>query len=172
MAKLNLAVVGGTAHSARERNLIMALPVLERGPMAVSEHERDALARLEHLLETGGGGTPKVVGPGGEQIDLPEAVVHLLRQVVHAMAQDQAVTVIPVHKQLTTQQAADVLNVSRPYLVHLLNAGEIPYVKTGSHRRIRFDDLMAYKQRRDAERQVGLDRLSQLGQDMGLYSKS
>ncbi|MDP9367387.1 MAG: helix-turn-helix domain-containing protein [Chloroflexota bacterium] len=150
----------------------MALPVLERGPMAVSEHERDALARLEHLLETGGGGTPKVVGPGGEQIDLPEAVVHLLRQVVHAMAQDQAVTVIPVHKQLTTQQAADVLNVSRPYLVHLLNAGEIPYVKTGSHRRIRFDDLMAYKQRRDAERQVGLDRLSQLGQDMGLYSKS
>lgn len=150
----------------------MALPVLEHGPMAVPEHERDALALLDHLLETERGDSPKLIGPRGEEIELPETVVRILRAVVHAMAQDHAVAVVPVHKQLTTQQAADLLNVSRPYLVHLLDAGEIPHVKTGTHRRIRFDDLMAYKQRRDAERQVGLNRLSQLGQDMGLYSKS
>ena len=150
----------------------MTLPLREPSPVAVPEHERDVLVMLDHLLETERGDPPKLIGPRGGEIELPETVVQILRQVVHAMAQDHAVAIVPVHKQLTTQQAADLLNVSRPYLVHLLNAGEIPFVKTGTHRRIRLDDLMAYKQRRDAERQVGLDRLTQLGQDMGLYAKS
>lgn len=147
----------------------MALPVLERGPVAALEHERGMLAMLERALVAAAGHAPRLVGPNGEETELPESVFHVLRQVVDAMARDQAVTVVPVHKQLTTQRAADILNVSRPYLVRLLNAGEIPFTKTGTHRRIRFDDLMAYKRRRDAERKEHLNRLTEMGQELGAY---
>jgi excisionase family DNA binding protein len=91
--------------------------------------------------------------------------------VVHELAQGEAVTVVPVNKELTTQEAADILNVSRPYLVKLLEEGEIPFVKTGTHRRVRFIDLMAHKRRRDAERRRGLARLTQMSQEMGLYDE-
>jgi len=150
----------------------MAPQVLERGLLVASEHERSALKSLDRLLESTRDGSPKLVGPNMEEIVLPDAVLDALHQMVHALARDQAVTVVPVDKQLTTQQAADVLNVSRPYVVRLLNAGEIPYTKTGTHRRIRFDDVIAYRQRRDAQRKAGLDRLSRLGQDTGHYFKS
>ncbi len=148
----------------------MPMAVLERGTVAALEHERSTVAMLDRLFADEHDRSPRLIGPGGEEIELPETVFHVLRQVVHAMARDQAVSVVPLHKQLTTQQAADLLNVSRPYLVQLLNAGEIPFTKTGTHRRIRFDDLLAYKQRRDEDRQTGLDRLSRMGQEMGLYS--
>jgi excisionase family DNA binding protein len=124
---------------------------------------------LDRLLESEGDGTPKLIGSDGEKIELPETVVRALRQVVHAMARDRAVTVVPVDKQLTTQQAADVLNVSRPYLIQLLDEGELPYTKTGTHRRIRLDDVMAYRERRDQERMAALDYLSALGQATGKY---
>jgi excisionase family DNA binding protein len=70
---------------------------------------------------------------------------------------------------LTTQQAADFLNVSRPYFIRLLEQGAIPHTKTGSHRRVRLDDVLAYKRQRDAERRRALDDLVALSQEMGLY---
>jgi excisionase family DNA binding protein len=147
----------------------MALAAVKHGPVAAPEHERDALVALDRLLETEGDDTPKLIGSDGEKIELPETVVRALRQVVHAMARDRAVTVVPVDKQLTTQQAADVLNVSRPYLIQLLDEGELPHTKTGTHRRIRLDDVMAYRERRDRERMAALDYLSALGQATGKY---
>ncbi|HEY7832450.1 MAG TPA: helix-turn-helix domain-containing protein [Ktedonobacterales bacterium] len=76
---------------------------------------------------------------------------------------------MPLNKELTTQEAADLLNVSRPFLIKLLEQGGVPFAKTGSHRRIRFSDLMAYKHRRDADRQRALARLTQMSQEVGLY---
>lgn len=113
--------------------------------------------------------SPKLVGPRGEEIELPESLFRVLRQIVYYLAHGRAVSVVPLNKELTTQEAADILNVSRPFLVKLLEQGDIPFVKTGAHRRIRFSDLMAYKQRRDAERQRALARLTEMSQEMGLY---
>lgn len=113
-----------------------------------------------------------LLGPEGEQIALPQSVRRVLRQAVRSMAQDRAVSVVPIHKQLTTQEAADLLLVSRPYLVKLLDAGEIPSTKTGTHRRVRLDDLVSYAEQRDARRREALDLLTQESQEMGLYTIS
>ncbi|QRO03037.1 helix-turn-helix domain-containing protein [Archangium violaceum] len=122
-------------------------------------------------MESQGTQRPKLVGPGGETLELPEPVFHLLRQIVTVLAQGDAVTVVPVRKELSSQQAADLLNVSRQYLVRLLDQGAIPYTKTGEHRHIQLNDLLAYKRKRDAQRKAALNELIQMSQDFGGYSE-
>jgi excisionase family DNA binding protein len=111
------------------------------------------------------------VGQNHEEVELPPSVLRLLRQVIGHLIRGDHVTLVPLHRELTTQEAADLLNVSRPYLVRLLGEGKIPYRKVGTHRRVLFQDLMEYRQARDAERRRGLARLTQESQDLGLYSE-
>lgn len=145
---------------------------VERGPIVPIEGEQTALGEIVRILSAGAAESPLLVEPDGQRIELPESVIRVLRQAVRAMAQDRAVAVVPIHKQLTTQEAADLLLVSRPYLVKLLDEGEIPSTKTGTHRRVRLEDLLAYAKVRDARRREALDLLTQESQDMGLYSTS
>ncbi len=84
------------------------------------------------------------------------------------LAKGRGVSLIPMEAELTTNEAARLLKVSRPYLIRLLEKGEIPFRKVGSHRRIRFRDLMAYKQRTDQQRLDALEELSALDQEYGL----
>ena len=141
----------------------------ERGPIAADESERQA---LEHILTAfehrGDSRDLKLLDAEGDEIVLPAPVLQAFRQMIQYLAQGKAITVVPINKELTTQEAADILNVSRPYLVKLLEDGTIPFTRTGTHRRVRLDDLLDYKRRRDAERRVGLAQLTQMSQELGL----
>lgn len=105
----------------------------------------------------------------GHDLILPRQALSLLRDMLTEMAQGNAVTVVPTHAELTTQEAANLLNVSRPHLVKLLETQVIPFTKTGTHRRIRYQSLMEYKQKRDEESRSALDELANIAQehDMG-----
>lgn len=132
------------------------------------KQEADSIRQLEHILSLQGS-QAQLVSADGKAITIPESVYQVLRQVVHAMALGQAISIAPQEQEMTTQQAADILNVSRPYLIKLLEQGEIPCIKVGTHRRIRHQDLISYKQQRDTKRSNLLDELIQESQDMGFY---
>jgi excisionase family DNA binding protein len=102
---------------------------------------------------------------------LPVAAVRLLQDLLREMAQGHAISLVPLHAELTTQQAADALNVSRPFLVKLLETDQLPHRKVGTHRRIRFDDLMRYKQTIDAQRLETLRKLTEESEELGLYDE-
>lgn len=143
----------------------------ERGPVVAATHEHAALDAVRTSLEQAAcrDHPPTLIGPTGDRIELPESVLRVLRQAVRALASDQAVSVVPIEKRLTTQHAANLLNVSRPYLIRLLDEGQIPYTMNGTHRRLLLDDVLRYKKERDERRHEALRELNQISQEMGLY---
>lgn len=113
---------------------------------------------------------PASITVGGSSVPLPPELRHVLSDVVRAMRRGQAVTFAPLSQQLTTQQAADLIGVSRPTLIKLLDAGRIPYETPGRHRRLRLSDVLAFQELRRAEQREALRELAQDAQDLGLYS--
>lgn len=146
--------------------------------MAATTTERTVLPpdqpdRLWELLGAlgpqGAAGHPALVAADGTRIDLPDELFDVLRDVVAALAQGLAITVAPKQTVLTTSEAAAVLGVSRPTLVRLLEAGEIPFEQPGRHRRVRLGDLLAYQQRARRARAAGLDEMVRDAEDARLY---
>lgn len=113
-----------------------------------------------------------VIGPNGEEIVLPEKVFEVLREIVRLMAQGRAVTIAPVHQRLTTQEAADLLGISRPTLVRLLEAGEMAFEQPGRHRRVRLVDVLEYRDRRSVQRRAALDSMVEIADESGMYERT
>lgn len=141
---------------------------MEHETIAADAREERVLREIESLLMSSQGQAHRLVGPNGESVELPDSVLDLLQQIVRELRQGHAVSLVSLDRELTTQQAADLLNVSRPYLIRLLEEGRIPYIKTGTHRRVSLPALMEYKAQRDEERRRGLALLTQMSQEMGL----
>jgi excisionase family DNA binding protein len=138
-------------------------------PIALPDSEGTQIRELNRMLQ---GGTPVLVSTDGGKVELPDAVFRLLKDIVRNMQLGRAIVLIPENQQLTTQRAADLLGVSRPHLIKLLEAGELPYHKAGSHRRIYLRDFVAYQKRRDAERKSALDRIAKEAYEAGLYDRT
>ena len=99
-------------------------------------------------------------------VRVPVSALRLLVDLLTEIGEGNAVSIIPIHAELTTQDAADVLNVSRPFLVQLLERGELPFHKIGTHRRVRYHDVITYKERIDVERNKVLDALAEQAQEL------
>jgi excisionase family DNA binding protein len=132
---------------------------------------RESLPGIDQLLEAGPADRRLRIQSDDQdspQIPLPLAAVRLLKDILAEMAQGHAVTLLPVQAELTTQQAADLLNVSRPYLIGLLEARQIPFRLVGQHRRVRLDDLLAYQRKDDESRRRIADALTADAQELGM----
>jgi excisionase family DNA binding protein len=103
-----------------------------------------------------------------EPIEVPISALRMLVDILANMAEGRGVTIMPKDAELTTQMAADVLNVSRPYLVSLIEQGQIAFHKTGTHRRLKVSDVLKYKQQRDAKSRAALDELAAQAQELDM----
>jgi len=140
-------------------------------PLEQREEVRALFRLLDHASHPRQRGTSRctLVGPEGESTSVPDSVLCILERVAELLAQGDAVTVVPVATELTTQQAADLLNVSRQYLIRLIDEEQIPHSKTGTHRRLQIQDVLTFKKVRDAKRKEQLDELTRLSEEYGGY---
>lgn len=140
------------------------------GPVAPSEHDsrlaRESSRRLSPYMRQDL--RVRITDDDGAELELPAAAVGLLVHLLTEMAEGNAVTLMPIHAELTTQQAADLLGVSRPFLVKLLDDKKLPYRKVGTHRRVLFSHLMGYKEQMDAQRHEILDELTKQAQELDM----
>jgi excisionase family DNA binding protein len=145
-----------TIHQPRD-NVVQAAPE-EKQALEQLRDQIDEIFRRHRMA--------RLVDPDGETTEIPESVFHALKLVVQSMAQGQTITLLPHGKELTSQEAADLLRVSRPHLIKLLDQGAIPHHKVGTHRRIRIEDLLAYGEQRDSTRREQLDELTRLSEEL------
>lgn len=142
-------------------------PTNDTEPVLPPAEEAGLLALVRDVLDKPLAAT--LLGAGGEAVELPRSVHEVLVRVVRELTRGNAVTVLPVHAELTTQEVADLLTVSRPYLIGLIDQGVLPCTRTaGNHRRLRLTDVLAYKRARDAERRAALDEMSAEAERLGL----
>ena len=152
----------------------MASSNLKLEPVVASDRELATLLALEDLLQVTTNGSPepklRVVSATGQEVELPESILRLLQQLVSQLAKGKGATIWSFHQPLRIGEAARLLEISRHRLVELLAEEEIPHTGDGWECQIRFDDLMAYKQKRDRLQKEGLAEIVTISEEAGLYS--
>ena len=141
-------------------------PISDRDKEMAKAAQRCIMASLDHsraatiTLETDGGPAPR--------IELPPAALKLIGRVLGALSEGQTVTVVPSKREFTTVEAAHFLNVSRPFVIKEINAGRLPHRMVGSHRRIAFEDLLAYERKMREQQEAALQALADDAKDLNL----
>lgn len=148
------------------------MPVVEvdRNPVVPDEQETQAIREIDRALS----GSPEdthyfLADSKGMKMEISPSMFRVLARAAREMAQGHSITILHYDHELTTQQAAELLGVSRPYLINMLESGKIAYHLTGTHRRILMRDLLAYKERRDTLRHEHLRELRRASEALGLY---
>lgn len=135
---------------------------------AVPEEQRPTLSRIRRELETRlGMGQP--IRITGVEDPLPPEFVELLKAAMLELATNRRVTMVETGAELTTQDAANLLGFSRPYLVRLLTEGRLPFYEVGNRRRLRLEDVLAFRRQRSLDRQMGLREMADEADELGLY---
>jgi excisionase family DNA binding protein len=156
----------GTCNGEPGGNTAMATATLD--PITLPQAEEEQVHRLSEFLHSHG--QTLLIGHGGDSpVEIPETVHELLVQILDLMRQGKAISIIPVTQDLTTQQAAEVIGVSRPFFVKLIEAGALPFHLAGTHRRVYLRDLLAYKERRDRARHAAIERMADQAEKDGIY---
>lgn len=137
-------------------------------PMVPSAHDAELALEASRTLAAKAEAELRVHLDDGKELVLPKAATRLLQYLLTEMSQGNAVTIIPLHAELSTQEAADFLNVSRPYLIALLERNELPFHKVGTHRRVKFSDLREFQLRKERERQSAMQELADQAQKEGM----
>jgi len=140
---------------------------LDREPIAAPNTDREALRSVEVLAQSG---HERRVSVGDESIELPEALRLVLEQAAHELVRGNRVSLLPLGRMLTTRQAAEMLNVSRPFLIQVLERGDIPFEMVGTHRRVAIDDVLRYRAQRSEKRREVLRALSDEADELGIYT--
>lgn len=144
--------------------------VIERTTQKEQGAAKKSLASLNEMLNTPKKGKKPVkidlIDDKKVHLELPDKVFRLLQQILEIMAAGKAFSLIPSDSMISTKQAAELLNVSRPHIVKLLESGQIPFTKVGTHRRIRVEDFLAYKKKMEKKRSKALDKLAAEAQDL------
>lgn len=139
-------------------------------PITATQERRAQLAELVRMVSTNKDRVQLVLEGGNDEArELPPEAAVLVERLLLLLCRGEGASVVGVSEELTTQQAADLLNVSRQYLVRLLDAGEIPSRRTNTHRRVNAADVLAFKAARDAKRREGLRKLTHLTEELGGY---
>lgn len=137
--------------------------------ITVFESKPEDIQKLDRLLERG---ATSLIGASGEKVKLPNAVQKVLKRAVKIMAMGKAVTLIPGNQAITTQRAADILGMSRPFFIKVLDTGAMAHHRVGNQRRVYLRDVLQFAQKREQERQAALNRLSCHAIESGLYEKN
>lgn len=140
---------------------------LDREPIAAPNADREALRGVEAMTQSG---LELRVSDGDRSIELPEALRLVLEQAAHELVRGNRVSLLPLGRMLTTRQAAEMLNVSRPFLIQLLEREEIPFEMVGTHRRVAIEDVLRYRAQRSEARREVLRALSEEADELGTYT--
>lgn len=137
--------------------------------ITIQPEDAAALHGVSQLLRRG---SATLIGPAGEHVTLPAPLYDLLKEIVRNLEKGRSLVLLPEERQLTTQRAAELLGMSRPYLIQLLDAGAMPYDLVGKHRRIALRDVLAYAKRRAEARKTALDKMARDAFEAGLYDNA
>ena len=145
------------------------MAIATKKPTTILNTEQQQVQALEKLLR---GGVPVLVSPAGERIELPGTVFEVLRTAVGFMSHGQTITLVPDNQAITTQRAADILGMSRPFFIKQLEVGLMAHHRVGNQRRVYLRDVLAFAKKRDAERLASLDLLARDAFEAGMYERN